>query len=167
MELYLFRHGISVDRGTPGYKLDSERPLTPKGEQKIWSISDGLLSQGVSFDLILTSPYIRAQKTAEILAKVFMAEKKVKHSTNLAPAADPEELVAEINLVYAGAKQIVLVGHEPFLSDLASTLLTGDADLSMTIKKGGICKLTVAGLRYGRCAKLEWLLAPRQLKKLG
>jgi phosphohistidine phosphatase len=167
MELYFFRHGIAVDRGMSGCKLDSERPLTPKGEQKVFNIANGLLNQGVSFDLMLTSPYLRARRTAEILAKVFMAEKKLKTSASLSPDADPMQLIAELNANRPVAKRVMLVGHEPFLSDLASTLLTGTGTLSMTLKKGGVCKLSAPGLRYGRCAKLEWLLAPRQLKKLG
>jgi phosphohistidine phosphatase SixA len=57
----------------------------------------------------------------------------------------------------------MLVGHEPYLSDLVSMLLTGHTGLPLNLKKGGLCKLSVTRVRYGRCATLEWLLAPRVL----
>jgi hypothetical protein len=47
-----------------------------------------------------------------------------------------------------------------------SRLLTGDSSLTMNFKKGGLCKLSVESLRFGKCAKLEWLLTPRQLVRL-
>jgi len=59
------------------------------------------------------------------------------------------------------------VGHEPSLSGLASMLLSGDPALSITLKKGGICKLSVETLQYGRCATLDWLLSPAQLVEIG
>ncbi len=42
-------------------------------------------------------------------------------------------------------------------------LLTGGRQLSLKLKKGGLCKLTVSRLNFARCATLEWLLTPRQL----
>jgi phosphohistidine phosphatase SixA len=53
------------------------------------------------------------------------------------------------------------VGHEPYLSELISVLLTGRLDLPLALKKGGVCRLTANRLHYGRCATLEWLLTPR------
>ena len=64
-----------------------------------------------------------------------------------------------------GARQhILLVGHEPYLSRLISTLVTGSSALPLVMKKGGLCKLSIDTLRFGRCATLEWLLTPRQLR---
>ncbi len=58
----------------------------------------------------------------------------------------------------------MLVGHEPYLSTLISLLLSGDGGLQVEMKKGGLCKLSVESLKHGRCAKLEWLLTPRQMR---
>jgi len=57
----------------------------------------------------------------------------------------------------------LLVGHEPYLSSLISLLSTGGPNLSLTLKKGGLCRLEAEPLRCARCASLEWLLAPRLL----
>jgi hypothetical protein len=47
---------------------------------------------------------------------------------------------------------------------LISLLLSGDSGLCITMKKGGLCKLTVNALKHGQCAELEWLLTPKQME---
>jgi phosphohistidine phosphatase len=58
----------------------------------------------------------------------------------------------------------MLVGHEPFLSQLISLLVSGDTESSVLLKKGGFCKLSTEHLKHGKCATLEWLLTPRQME---
>ena len=72
-------------------------------------------------------------------------------------------MVEQLGSLHGRPARTLLVGHEPYLGRLISTLLTGGPDLTLTLKKGGLCKLTVSRLRYGRCATLEWLLTPRQM----
>ena len=57
--------------------------------------------------------------------------------------------------------RVLLVGHEPYLSELISILLSGTTNLRIDFKKAGLCKLTVDHLHLGRCASLEWLVAPK------
>ncbi len=166
MELYVLRHAIAVPRGTPGYEVDRERPLTSQGAQKMESIARGMRALGLSFDVILSSPYLRARQTAEIVAQVLRAPDQVELSDHLAPDGDPRALLDELKS-YGLRKSVALVGHEPYLSELISVLTTGSLNLAVTMKKGGLCKLTVDSLHYGQCATLEWLLTPRQLVRLG
>jgi hypothetical protein len=49
------------------------------------------------------------------------------------------------------------------LSRLIALLTAGNTGMEIDLKKGGLCKLETESLRYGRCATLEWLLAPRHL----
>ena len=70
MKIYLIRHSNAVDPGTPGYEDDSLRPLTEKGRDKMNKIAAALKALDVQPDLIVSSPYVRARETAEILAKV-------------------------------------------------------------------------------------------------
>ena len=158
MNLYIIRHAIAVDEGTPEYEDDSQRPLTDKGKKKMRLIAKGLRSIGVEFDLIISSPYVRASETAEILAEVFK-KKEVAFSENLVPMGDPDLLIAEMNEKYS-ANSIVLVGHEPFLTALISLLISDNAGVDMTIKKGGVCRLSADDLHHTRKATLEWLLTP-------
>jgi phosphohistidine phosphatase len=163
MELYLLRHALAVLRGTSGYTDDSKRPLTPKGEKKMWRIARAMKTLGVTFDVIVSSPFTRARQTAEIVAEVFGAEKKLSFEETLAVGGDHRELINQINTAYGGMERIMLVGHEPSLSELISVLIAGDTRASVTLKKGGLCKLTVDILHYGDCATLDWLLTPKLL----
>jgi phosphohistidine phosphatase len=166
MELYLLRHGIAVERGTAGYEDDASRPLTPKGERKMKRIAEGMKKLELSFDLILSSRLLRARQTAETVAKTFKAMERLKFTTHLAPDRDPEQLVHDLMRLYPRPKSVLLVGHEPYLSSLISTLLAGKTALKVAFRKGGLCLLAVGSLRHGRCATLEWLLTPRQMMKI-
>ena len=166
MNLYMIRHAIAVDEGTPEYADDSLRPLTDKGKKKMRQIAKGLRALGVEFDLILSSPYIRATETAEIVADVFKMKKEIQFSDNLVPMGDPELLIAEMNEKYT-VSSIAFIGHEPFLSALIGLLVSESVNIDMTIKKGGVCRLSADDLHHTRKATLEWLLTPGVLVELG
>jgi phosphohistidine phosphatase len=163
MELYLLRHAIAVLRGTAGYADDSMRPLTREGARKMRRIAEGMRALGLEFDVILSSPFTRARETAELVAKAFSAEEILFFEDSLAVAGDHRTLVDRLKKKYGSCKRVLLVGHEPSMSEFISMLIAGDTGLSITLKKGGLCKLTIDSLRYGRCATLEWLLSPRHL----
>ncbi len=166
MKLNFLRHAIAVDRGTAGYGKDSERPLTKEGEKKMRRIARGMQSIGLSFDLVLSSPFVRARRTAEIVAETFGIEEKLTLTPHLETGGDPRRLVEEIASRYKGLDTVLLVGHEPYLSELISVLLGGDEQRAIVLKKGGLCQMQIEKLVYGRCAQLEFLLTPRQLRRI-
>jgi phosphohistidine phosphatase len=130
-------------------------------------IAKGLRNLGVEFDLILSSPYVRACETAEILADVFKMKKKLVFSDNLIPLGNPELLIGEINEKYT-VDSLALVGHEPHLSTLIGMLVTENAKLDITLKKGGVGYLTADDLHHQEHrATLEWLLTPGILMEIG
>ncbi len=164
MNLFLLRHGKACARG-PKWRPDDTRPLTRDGEKKMFNVARGIQSLDVSIDLIMTGPYLRAFRTAEILGEVFES-KKLFETRNLIAEAEPKAVIDEINENFSELADIVLVGHEPFLTRLISALLSGREDLSIELRKGGFCKLSIKKLSFGPCASLEWLLTPRQLARL-
>jgi phosphohistidine phosphatase len=163
MNLYILRHGLAVERGTAGYGKDSDRPLTPKGERKVWKVAEAMETLKLSFDLILSSPYTRARQTAQIVAEAFNARRELELTDALTPNGNARRLIELINAIDPAPQNLLLVGHEPYLSELISLLVTGDADSSVVLKKGGLCLLAVESLKPGRCAALEWLLTPKQM----
>ena len=166
MRISLLRHGIAVDRGTPGYDDDSQRPLTAKGERRMQRAAEGMLALGFAPDLMLSSPYRRTQQTADIVAQVLKLSDGPRLSTTLAPDGAPRQLIEELQSADRTSQDMLLVGHEPYLSRLISTLLTGNPNLPVVMRKGGLCTLELDTLRFGRCAQLIWLLTPRQLRRL-
>ena len=162
MELYFLRHGVAVERGTPGYKDDPARPLTPKGRKQLKKISSALRKMELSFDVILSSPFLRAKETAEIVAKNLKLGKNVAETDSLKPGGNGKNLCHQ--LAKLDAQKILLVGHEPELSRLIALLISGDDSLAVDFKKSSLCKLDIVKLRHGRCATLAWLLTPGQMK---
>ena len=167
MELYFLRHAIAEDRTGSRLISDKDRQLTSKGAKKMECVAKGMKNLELSFDLVLSSPYLRAKQTAEIVVKSFHLQKALEFSSHLIPEGNPKELIEELNVSYHKKKNILLVGHEPFLSSLISLLVSGKTDMSITLKKAGLCKLSVERLQYEHCATMEWLLTPRQIRCLG
>ena len=163
MNIYLLRHGIAVEQGTAGHSKDSSRPLTSKGERKLWQIAEAMEALELSFDVILSSPYVRTRQTADIIAEAFNGRGKVELDDELAPSGNTKTLVERLAARKPAPEDVLLVGHEPYLSELISLLVAGDRGLSVLMKKGGLCKLEVESLRPSRCATLAWLLTPKQM----
>lgn len=159
MRLYLVRHAIA-EAGTPNYEDDSLRPLTEKGRQKMKKIANTLKELGVQPDLIVSSPYMRASQTASILAKFLKYKDEITYSDFLVPMGKPGDMIGEINQKYS-VDELMLVGHEPNLGNLASVLLAGDQGVSVKFKKGGVCCISVDDLNNDRKAVLEWLITPK------
>lgn len=163
MNLYFLRHGIAVEPGTAGCRRDSERPLTPEGRRKLARGAGAMTEMEIELDLILASPYVRARQTAEIVARQFHAEQRLAFSDALAVDGDPRRLIEGIRACEPAPENVLLVGHEPYLSGLISVLVFGSASGAVVMKKGGLAKLVTESLKYGRCAALEWLLTPKQM----
>ena len=159
MNLYIVRHAIAVEHGTPGYEDDSQRPLTDNGRKKMKKISRSLDRLGIQLDVILTSPYVRARDTAKILGDRFAMTDKIYFSENLIPSGNFEALVFEIHEKYDLAN-VALVGHEPMLSSLISWLTTGETEARIRLKKGGVAFLSSDSLFQDGRAALQWLLTP-------
>jgi len=164
MKIHILRHGIAVVRDDLDSKNDAARRLTPKGKRQLRQTAAALKKMGLRFDLILSSPYLRAKQTAEIVAESLKLKKRLKFSGALAPDGRPEDLVRELSESKPAPENVLLVGHEPYLSSLISLLTTGGLNLAMDFKKGGLCKLEIEKLNHGQCATLVWLLTPKQMR---
>lgn len=166
MNLYLLRHAIAEEAAEN--QPDSERALTEKGRRKLQGVLSGLQTLELRVDYIFSSPYLRAHQTAELAASAFgLPPERLVETGHLSPLGFADLLIEKINREYPGAENILLVGHEPSLSQLISILLGGEPGLPITMKKAGVCKLSTDRLSHNRCARLEWLLTPAQLIKIG
>jgi phosphohistidine phosphatase len=164
MNIFILRHGIAVERDEWHSKNDADRPLTAKGKNQLRKNSGALEKMQLDFDLILSSPLLRAKQTAEIVAAKLKLKKWLKFSDALASDGDMKNLIKQLNELKPPPENLLLVGHEPYLSELISLLVSGDENMTMDFKKGGLCKLEVQKLRHGKCATFAWLLTPKQMK---
>ena len=160
----LVRHGIAIDAG-PGV-ADADRALTPAGARKMTAIARGLRRLGVRPDAIVSSPLLRAQQTAERLQQVLLPDQEVEIYAALAPGNDPSDTVKGL-AAYRGARQLVLVGHQPDMGELAAYLLTGSTALvAFEFKKGAVAAIDVPSLPPRSAGLLRWFLAPRHLRAI-
>ena len=165
MKIYLIRHSNAVDPGTPGYEEDRQRPLTDKGRDKMKDIAYALKAMGIQPDRIVSSPFVRARETAEIVMKVLKYKQELAFSDSLVPEGNADQIIGEINEKF-GVDELMLVGHEPCLSGLIGALIAGNPNLAIDLKKGGVCCLSADDLRVEREAVLEWLLTPKIMNEL-
>jgi phosphohistidine phosphatase len=161
-ELYLIRHGVAAERGD-AYPDDTKRPLTSEGIQKLRKEGKALVELDVTFDVILTSPLVRARQTAETLASAFRNAPPIIHVQALAPGGTHNAIIDELSKQHR-RHQIAIVGHEPGIGELAARLMGLRRQLEF--KKGAICRIDVAALPPAGPGQLRWLLSPRILRKL-
>lgn len=140
MRVYLVRHGVAVDRTDPNSPAkDADRPLTPKGLKKTQAAALGMRALNIEPDAVLTSPWLRALQTAEIVCEVLhFPSNKIVHSDALKGTSDPAELFRE--LAKMRAKEIMCVGHEPHLH-LAIALVLHASGPVVDLKKAGMAAL--------------------------
>lgn len=159
MRLYLLRHAVAVERGTPGYENDADRPLTPKGRRKMEKVAEALKEGGLEIDQIVSSPYVRTRETAHVVAKLFKL--KVAHSDFLVPGSDCFGLKKSLSETYPQAVNMMLVGHEPDLSELTCLLIGAPSYALAGYKKGGMACLNLPS--WESMASLEYLVTPRMI----
>jgi phosphohistidine phosphatase len=157
--LYLVRHAIAGERGDE-YPDDSLRPLTGEGMARFRKAARGLVEVGVEIDLILTSPFVRARQTADILSGQLRGNPAVVETDALIPGAAHADLIAEL-ANHAKRSALALVGHEPGIG-MAAARLVG-AKGAFAFKKGGVCRIDVAGLPPEGPGQLVWFVPPKML----
>lgn len=162
-ELYIIRHGLA-GKSLEDKTMDEERSLTKKGKEKVKEISKGLNELKISFDVVLTSPLLRAKETAEIINAYCGENKEVVITDLLKPDSSYNSLVKFLNQ-FKEHEKVAVVGHEPFLSGFASYCLSKNQDILINLKKGGILMLEIdQKIKPGQCI-LSWLMKPKQISK--
>jgi phosphohistidine phosphatase len=157
MDLYLLRHGIA-ENGRPGMP-DAERELTSEGRKKLREVMRVARAAGVQPDYVLTSPYARALQTAEIAAQILEYSGELLHTQALVPHSRPELVWDEVR-IHRDAAQLLLVGHEPLFSNLASFLLDAPS-LRVDFKKGALLRIEIDQLGPKPRGVLRWFISPK------
>ncbi len=163
MKLYIMRHGLANEPTPKGD--DAARKLTEKGVDKIRKAAVGLSAGKIAFDMILSSPIARAAETANLVAQELGGPKPrllPALSTGASPAGALEAL-RKLRL----PESVLVVGHEPTLSRLASLMLTDSSEaLGIRLKQGGLIALEFPDRIESGTAQLRWMMTQRQLRQL-
>ncbi|MEM7580380.1 MAG: phosphohistidine phosphatase SixA [Cyanobacteria bacterium P01_A01_bin.80] len=161
MELYLIRHGIAQESSKE--IKDEERILTEQGQKRTQKVAQRLKDLDLSFHLIVTSPLVRAQQTAEILISKGLSS-QLEQCFDLGFNGRVQDWIEKwlIPRNFSPSTRLALVGHEPCLSNWAEILIWGEAKDSLVLKKAGTIGIEIpeTGSIVGR-GKMFWLTPPR------
>jgi phosphohistidine phosphatase len=162
--VYLMRHGIAADP-TPGTS-DADRALTAEGVRKTERVAVGLQRMRVKPDLILSSPLRRAEETARLVADVLKPNASIELFPPLAGGFAVEDLIKGLR-PHRQARELLLVGHQPDLGQLASYLMTGSVNLApLPFKKAGVAAIELSSVPPRSPGMLQWFLTPGQLRSI-
>jgi phosphohistidine phosphatase len=163
MKIFLLRHAVAEPR-RPNL-AETKRPLTAEGIEELEAVVRGLKRLKLSPGVVLSSPYRRAWDTAVIAARALFPQGPPTEFPPLKPEGSPSRIWAELK-PYATVGSLLLVGHEPLLTEFAAFLLNSP-HLSINLKKSGLIRIDVPSLKSERPAgQLRWLLTPGQIARM-
>jgi phosphohistidine phosphatase len=169
VDLYVVRHAVAHKRDEDRWPDDTKRPLTPEGEERFRRAAGGIVRFVPEVELVLSSPFVRAWRTAEILEQTGWSAPV--RCEELEPDYPPHKVLGVLAR-HEDLDSVAIVGHRPGLHELVSYLLTGDTireecGARVQIKKGGVAHLSFDGLPGPGVGSLEWVLTPKALRAAG
>ncbi len=154
MNIFLLRHGKAA-RPSQMVPSDYQRSLTISGRRQIEKIGSVIKKMGIRPDILASSPLVRAMQTASIVSGHVKCD--VVTWEELKPEIIPE--VTTKSVLAAGVDSVMLVGHEPHLSGMVSSMVC-DSAVSLSIKKGGLVCVNIMPSGAGI---IRYMLTPKQM----
>ncbi|GJL65336.1 MAG: phosphohistidine phosphatase SixA [Nitrospirales bacterium] len=164
MNCILLRHGIAVQR-EDWNESDGTRPLTREGISKTQKAVEGLSLMRIQPTHLLSSPYVRARETAEIVQAVFKLPDSIQLCDELVVHHAPA-IIFPILTTFHEEETVICIGHEPHLGQLAALMISGRYLPGLSLKKAGACSIQFEEKPQIGCGRLEWWLRPAQLRQL-
>jgi len=159
--IYLLRHAEAESSSGP----DADRNLTAGGERDARRLGHVLRRAGERPALCLASTARRAQRTAELVLEAGSRDVE-RRSNHALYQAQPADVLAELRTVDESVSSVLLVGHEPAWSTVASHLV-GAANLSLSpgtcIRID--CSASWSAIDFG-AGILRWMVPPALLSGL-
>lgn len=149
MKVHFIRHAQATTRST--LLPDEYRALTCRGRKRFRQVAANLKKTDFNPDLIITSCKIRAVQTADILAESLQFNSDIMISTELSGEHDMT-VIEKILTTAHESDEIVIVGHEPFLGRVVSSLLTLTPQCQLS--KGSVVSMKITRSKSGLTAEL-------------
>ncbi len=161
MNIYFLRHA-SAGSHKSNLAADERRPLDPEGIEQCGSIGRALAAMDVKVDSVVSSPLKRAIQTAELVAREIGYEDKIESSDALRPDADYRAF-QQLLQSHANKDELMVVGHNPTLSEFLSLLISGGASHNaVELRKGAIAKVPIDG----NSTSLQWCVTPKVVRTI-
>jgi phosphohistidine phosphatase len=154
-QLWFLRHGEAVPHDAAP---DPDRQLTERGEEQSRAAGRALAAMEMAFQIVLSSPRVRALDTARLACEELGIE-QVVIDESLSSGFGIEDAL-ELGAATGEDKRVLFVGHNPDFEQVVHDLTGASVDL----KKGGIAGVRMRGSRRG---ELLALLRPREIALIG
>jgi phosphohistidine phosphatase len=161
MVVYFLRHA-SAGESFINPKKDEKRALDKDGIEQCGYVGRALAAMDAQVDVIVSSPLKRATQTASLVGNEIGYEGKLQIDTGLKPEAtfaDFRRLLAK----YSNLESIMVVGHNPNLSQFLGAVITESGyEASIDLKKGAVARVDMRR----NSGTLLWCLTPKALRTL-
>jgi len=163
MDIYFLRHA-SAGEAKLNPAQDEQRPLDKLGIEQSHNVGRALAALNVAVDAIVSSPLRRAMQTATVVANQIRYEDKIVTDAALRSEATYEQF-QDLLRRFSGKDAILVVGHDPSLTEFLNQLLLSEAAAPPVIelKKGAIAKVEKAERKP---AVLKWYMTPKVVRSL-
>jgi phosphohistidine phosphatase len=163
MVIYFVRHANAGPKHFSDSSKDEKRPIDKLGEEQSHDVGRALAALGVTVNVIVSSPLTRAMQTAAIVSQELGHEEKLVLDDALRPEATFEKFKALLNR-YKDKAAIMVVGHDPSMTEFVNRTLSGGAPLAVIeMKKAGVAKVEKD---IHRQAVLKWCMPPKVVQKI-
>lgn len=159
MHLYFLRHAPALAR-SEWSGTDDLRPLSDHGEETARTVARRIAELDLALDVILTSPFERALRTAVIVHEALGGVPPLVQERLLEPARFNPKALASLLAPHAKAGNVMLVGHDPSMTSVLSPLVGGGR---FQMKKGGLA-LVEFDPHAPTESVLKWFVPPRLLR---
>jgi len=161
LDLFILRHG---EAGKRSVKIitDSKRPLTTSGKQELGQIAKAFVKLGITFDYVFSSPLSRAQQTTLIVLRENKSKNSIENLDELRPEGNKMMLYKKLSNLKQDSS-VLLVGHEPYLSELIGEIISGN-ECRIDLKKAGLARIRIVSFIPKIRGELRWLLTPKHMK---
>lgn len=160
MLVYFLRHASAgVSKRDP--VKDEKRPLDRDGVEQCGYVGRALAVLETHVDVIISSPLKRATQTAARIANELAYEGKIDLDPALRPGASFAQF-RDLLTRYGNQEAIMVVGHNPNLSEFLGRLIGGGSRAGIDLKKAGVARVEVNHHR----GVLNWCLTPKLVRTL-
>jgi phosphohistidine phosphatase len=167
VRLVVVRHGPAVERDPSRWPDDSQRPLTAEGAAQTRKAARGLVRYIGKADRILTSGAVRCRATTNLLRAAMGKPPPVEVWKELGPGLLAPPLFRRLARTTRSGQQVVIVGHEPTLTEFIGIGLIGEGTPFIRMGKGAaLCVEFPRGVRPG-AGVLLWMATRKQLARRG
>ncbi len=156
MDLFILRHAWAADRDDAQWPDDRLRPLTEAGRRRFAKLAAKLVENGLTPEVIATSPLARCVQTAQILAGE-AAKPEIVELDALKPDSDLAELMRWTAGQAASHERLAWVGHSPDMERLTGRLI-GASEALIRFAKGGAARIRFDGPLEVGAGELRWLV---------